>query len=162
MGYTKLFEDIIKSSLWKEDNATRIVWITLLALKDRNHFVRGDLSWIALAGRISEEDCEKALSILESPDPDSHRKENEGRRIVRADGGWFIVNGEYYRRLMSKEELNDYKAEKQRQYRAAKAGLKIDSLPKKGAPLSGEVAAMKALARGDEGEFDRLSEGAAT
>ena len=35
-GYTKLFNSIITSTIWTEDDKTRLVWITMLALADKN------------------------------------------------------------------------------------------------------------------------------
>ena len=61
MGYTKLFEDIVASSVWDEDDKVRLVWITMLALKDRYHFVRGTEKFLGLAARVSAEDCNRAL-----------------------------------------------------------------------------------------------------
>jgi hypothetical protein len=117
MGYTKIFEEIIRSSIWDEDDKTRIVWITLLAMKDRHHFVRGTEEWLRFAARVSSEDCQKALRKLSSPDKNSHSQEEEGRRIKPVPGGWFIVNGEYYTKKLDYASRLEYKASKQAEYR---------------------------------------------
>ena len=35
-SYTKLFSSIITSTIWMEDDKTRILWITLLAMADQH------------------------------------------------------------------------------------------------------------------------------
>lgn len=120
MGYTKLFEDIVASSVWDEDDKIRLVWITMLALKDRYHFVRGTERFLGLAARVSPEDCQRALLKLTSPDPKSRSTENEGRRIRAVPGGWEILNGEHYQRKLSYEERREYNRNKQAEYRKRK------------------------------------------
>jgi hypothetical protein len=120
MGYTKLFEELIASSVWDEDDKTRLVWITMLALKDRKHFVRATERYLALAARVSLDECQRALLRLSSPDPQSHRKEKDGRRIEAVDGGWNIINGEYYSQKLNIQARRAYKAEKQQEYRDRK------------------------------------------
>jgi hypothetical protein len=75
------------------------------------------------------------------------------------EDGWLILNGEYYREMVKKANRQAYQARWQAEKRAKQKMLEGIG---KGVPLSGEDAAMKALARGDEGEFNRLSEGAGT
>jgi hypothetical protein len=96
-GFTKLFNTIITSSIWGEDDKTRIVWITMLALQDADGKVDAAIPGLADMARVSLEDCRKALQILLNPDPDSRSKEYEGRRIKEIDGGWLILNAEKYR-----------------------------------------------------------------
>lgn len=127
MGYTKLFEELIRSSIWGQDDKTRIVWITLLATKDRHHFVRGTDEWLASAARVKPEDCAKALEKLMSPDPKSHCQLEEGRRIKPVPGGWFIVSGDYYAQKLNAAERAEYKAAKQAEYRKRKKENKNDA-----------------------------------
>lgn len=125
-GYTKLFSDIVASSIWDEDDKTRLVWITLLALKDRSHFVRGTVSYLHRVARVSEGECEESLRKLQSPDPNSRSTENEGRRIANVPGGWFILNGEQYQKRLSYEERKEYQREKQAEYRKRKKMVGIE------------------------------------
>ena len=120
MGYTKLFSEIIMSTIWREDDKTRIVWITMLAIRDRWHVVNASVPGLADAARVSIEDCRRALQILSSPDPDSRTKESEGRRIKEVQGGWFVINGELYRNKMSLDERREYNRTKQTEYRRRK------------------------------------------
>ena len=103
MGYTKLFTEIVASSIWDEDDKTRLVWITMLAMKDRRHFVRGTTRYLALAARVTLEECGNALGKLLSPDAKSRTPDNEGRRIIEEPGGWIILNGDKYQGLLSYE-----------------------------------------------------------
>lgn len=117
MGYTKLFEELVASSVWDEDDKTRIVWITMLALKNRDHFVRGTTHYLALAARVTDEDCARALAKLSSADAESHNKEFDGRRVLLVSGGWQIVSGDKYQKMLSVEERREYQRVKQAEYR---------------------------------------------
>jgi hypothetical protein len=97
MGFTKLFSDIVMSTIWREDDKTRIVWITMLATADADGNVNASVPGLADASRVSVEDCRKALEILLAPDPDSRSEEYEGRRIKKIDGGWNLLNYAKYR-----------------------------------------------------------------
>lgn len=119
-GYTKLFGILVGSSVWDEDDKTRIVWVTMLALKDRNHVVPVTDKALAVFARVPYEDCLRALEKFQSPDPSSRTPDNEGRRIKRVDGGWLILNSEKYARMLSKEERREYNTAKQAEYRKRK------------------------------------------
>lgn len=97
MSFTKLDHGIIHSSIWFESLATRILWITILALKDENGFVGASRQGLRNAANISEDEFEKGLLCLESPDKDSRSSDYEGRRIEKIDGGWVVLNHEKYR-----------------------------------------------------------------
>ena len=117
MGYSKLFSEIVMSTIWREPNHVRIVWITMLALKDRFHCVNASIPGLADAAKVSIAECEEALRILLSPDPYSRTVDNEGRRIKKVEGGWAVLNGEKYRNKMSLDERREYQRIKQREYR---------------------------------------------
>jgi hypothetical protein len=100
--YNKLFTKILDSSIWLEPDATRLIWITLIAAMDEDGFVQ--LSAIGnLAGRarVSIEDATKAVQCLESTDS-SGDQEFEGRRIERVPGGWVILNARKYRDMVTR------------------------------------------------------------
>lgn len=102
-GYTKLFSEIVTSSIWSEDDKTRIVWITLLALKDQNGFVPAAIPGLANAARVTVEECEASVKKLESPDKYSRTPDHEGRRIEKVEGGWVVLNHFRYRDCVSKD-----------------------------------------------------------
>lgn len=118
MGYTKLFSSIVASTIWREDDKTRIVWITMLAMKDERHVVEASIPGLADLARVSLKECESALEKLSSPDKYSRNQEHQGRRIEKCEGGWKILNGEYYRQRMSADERREYQKHYHREYRA--------------------------------------------
>ena len=117
MGYTKLFSDIVMSTIWREPDHVRLVWITMLALRDRWHTVQASVPGLADAARVSLESCRDAIKILSSPDPDSRTKDFDGRRIEETEGGWLILNGEKFRQRMSLDDRREYQRIKQKEYR---------------------------------------------
>jgi hypothetical protein len=91
-NWSPLFGNILTSTIWQEPDATRLVWVAMLAMKDANGKVSASVPGLAHVARVSIEDTRKALKTLESPDPESRTKEHEGRRIEKVDGGWIILN----------------------------------------------------------------------
>lgn len=91
-GYTKLFSDIVDSSIWDEDAETKVVWVTLLALSNADGFVRGSVPWLANKARVDVNKCQHALQKLTSPDKLSRTPDNDGRRVEAVDRGWIILN----------------------------------------------------------------------
>lgn len=97
MGFTKLDEGIVHSSIWSEAYSTRILWVTMLAMSDNKGFVASSRSGLVRAANITEAEFDVSITILESPDPDSRSAEFAGRRVKKVDGGWLILNYEKYR-----------------------------------------------------------------
>lgn len=108
MSFTKLFQSITASTIWCEDHATRIVWVTMLAMvENENGYVGASVPGLAAAARVTVEECEVALAKFRAPDKYSRTKEHEGRRIVDADGGWILLNYAKYRSKSKKEERQE-------------------------------------------------------
>lgn len=112
-----MFSSIVASTIWREDDKTRIVWITMLALKDERHVVEASVPGLADMARVTIKECEGALEKLSSKDRYSRNQEYDGRRIEKCDGGWRILNGEYYRAKMSADERREYQRDYHRDYR---------------------------------------------
>lgn len=119
-GYTKLFSSIVTSTIWRETKETKIVWITMLALADRDGVVEASVPGLADLAKVSIAECEAALGVLLNPDPYSRTKDNDGRRIEAIDGGWRLLNHAKYREKLSLEERRAYFAKKQAEYRKRK------------------------------------------
>jgi hypothetical protein len=117
-GYTKLFASILDSTIWREDDKTRIVWITMLAMSNQWGDVQSSIPGLADRARVSIPEAEKALKVLAEPDEYSRTKDHDGRRIQEVDGGWRILNHGKYREKMSQDERREYLARKQREFRA--------------------------------------------
>jgi len=128
-GYAKLFSSIVHSTIWREPMPTRVVWITMLALADKNGRVEASIPGLADVSRVTITECEDALFTLRQPDPYSRSKEFEGRRIEQIDGGWLVLNYSKYRDLLRAEEKREQGAERQRRHRRKKAGLPVDGGP---------------------------------
>lgn len=98
--YNKLFTSILDSSIWLESNATRIVWVTLLAAMDQDGFARfASVRNLANRAVVSNEDAAEAVRCLEGPDEHAPNQPHEGRRIERVEGGWMILNAAKYREM---------------------------------------------------------------
>lgn len=123
-GYTKLFNSILLSTIWSEDDATRIVWITMLAMADRNGVVEAAVPGLAYIARVPVDACQKALEKLESPDEHSRSKDFDGRRIKKIDGGWALLNHAKYRAKLSEDERREYFRIKKQEQRAAVHNVK--------------------------------------
>lgn len=104
-GYVKIFGSILGSSVWSESAATRIVWITMLAMADQNGHVEASVSGLARFANVSPAQCRAAIDALSAPDPDSKSPEFEGRRIEKDEGGWAILNYLKYRDLRSQTQI---------------------------------------------------------
>ncbi len=109
-GFTKLFNTIVTSTIWQEDDKTRIVWITMLAIADASGVVSASIPGLASVANVDTEAARAAIRKLESEDPDSRTKDFDGRRIESIEGGWHILNYNKYRRMLSEEERREYKA----------------------------------------------------
>jgi hypothetical protein len=118
MAYTKLFNSIVTSTIWTEDDKTRIVWITMLAIADKNGEVQGSIPGLARIAAVPVEACRTAIAKFLSPDPDSRTKDDEGRRIEEIDGGWSLLNHQKYREMASKDESREAEAKRKARYRA--------------------------------------------
>lgn len=116
-GFTKLFGSLIHSTIWREPDHVRLVWITMLAIVNRNGVVEASLPGLADAARVTIEECEEALGKLSAPDKYSRSKNHEGRRVQEIDGGWQLLNYESYRKRMSAEDQKEKTAERVRRAR---------------------------------------------
>ncbi len=121
MAYTKLHQSLVTSTIWREPNSTRIVWVTMMALADKNGEVQASIPGLADISRVTIEECESALLAFLSPDPYSRTKTLEGRRIQEIQGGWFLVNHDIYRAMASKEDATQKASERMARHRRNKA-----------------------------------------
>jgi hypothetical protein len=151
--YVKVFQSILDSTVWQENLPTKVVWITMLAMKDRRGYVGASIPGLAKRAGVTLGECEEALQKFLAPDPYSRSTANEGRKIGPAQGGWMVLNHEAYRNKMSAEDRRDYQRVKQSEYRARKKSQR---------ELNHEAAERrfeKAVGEGDEGRADRIVDG---
>ncbi len=116
-GYTKLFASILDSTIWREEDKTRLVWITMLAMSNQWGDVEASIPGLADRAHVSVAEAEKAVEVLSAPDKYSRTKDHEGRRIEEIDGGWRILNHAKYRDKMSQDERREYFRKKQQERR---------------------------------------------
>jgi len=115
--YTKLFQSIVTSSLWSEDSDTCKVWVTLLAMADKNGEVLATIPGLARVCALPIPAVETAIGKFEAPDTYSRTKDDEGRRVQPIEGGWSILNHAKYRKMASKEDQKIKNAERQSRHR---------------------------------------------
>ena len=113
MGFTKLDERILQSSIMAESAITFKVWITLLAACRPNGIAYVSAVYLSSICHLPLSRVEVALARLESPDDHSRSLGDDGRRIQRVDGGYEIINYILYRDA----SLKDAEAERKRLYR---------------------------------------------
>jgi hypothetical protein len=103
MGFVKLHDTILSSTVWAYDAETVKVWITLLVMADSEGIVRTRAPGISHQARIPLDQTERALKIFSEPDDYSSTRDFDGRRIEETDDGWVILNYKEYRKRLSKE-----------------------------------------------------------
>jgi hypothetical protein len=126
-GFVKVYGGrLLSSSLWSECWQARLVFLSMLAAADKDGCVDA-MGTRALARviNLSIEDTEIGLAVLESADPDSRDKAHEGRRVIRTDGGWLVLNRVKYRDLRSERQKQD--AARQARLRARHVGHSVTS-----------------------------------
>lgn len=152
-GFTKLFSDIVRSTIWREPDHVRIVWITMLAIADKHGVVESSFPGLADLAKVGLEQCGAALEVLKSPDEWSRTKVDEGRRIREVDGGWLIINYEKYRNRLSADDRREYQRVKQVEYRSKKKQTRVKH---SSGPLPGETSHAVVEATGDQKAADAL------
>jgi hypothetical protein len=100
-----------------EDDKTRIVWITMLAVADKNGEIQASIPGLARIAGVPVPDVEVAIQKFLDPDEHSRTPDDEGRRIEKIDGGWSLLNHAKYRLMASKDESKTSNAERQRRHR---------------------------------------------
>ena len=116
-GFTKLFSSILFSTVWLEPNHVRIMWITMLALSDKDGIINASIPGLAKAANLKISECKDALKRFQKPDEHSRTPDNEGRRIKTVDGGWLLLNHAKYRGKLKEDKLREQNANRQRRFR---------------------------------------------
>ncbi len=161
-GYVKLFGSILDSSVWREPPMTRLVWLTLLAMSDRDGVVEASVDGVADRAKVPVEAVEAALRCFLSPDPRSKNPANEGRRIERTADGYRLLNYDFYRQKMSADEMRAKNAERQRRFRERQSVTSnVTSRPVTPVTRDNEshdIAEEEAKEEGEEGKTPDCSE----
>lgn len=148
--FALIWDRLLRSSLWiGGSKEARLVWITLLVLKNSEGNVFTSMVGLADAAKLTKDECIKAIEELSQPDPDSYTKDNEGRRIIPIEGGWHIVSHELYR----------FSTDAKRAFWAEQKAKQRESKKQKEARLTHESRQRRhasALERGDLDEAERI------
>lgn len=125
--YNKLFTKILDSSIWLESHATVRVWITLLAAMDEDGFCQfASVGNLAHRAMVTPEECNAAVTVLTNADPNSSDTDHDGRRVLRVDGGWVVLNAGKYNAMVTREkskEANRLRVERHRKRKAGNASV---------------------------------------
>lgn len=90
--YNVPLDQLLRSSVWAQPYATRIVWITLLGQMDDAGFVPlKTIGAVAKRAQVSRAEAQAALAWLQSPDPDNQAQAHAGRRVEPCAGGWQVL-----------------------------------------------------------------------
>ena len=116
-GFIKLFGSLLNSTVWQTALPTKVTWITMLAMSDRDGVVLSSVPGLAKQAGVELADCEEALRVFMAPDPYSTTPDHEGRRIEKIEGGWRLLNHAKYREMQSSQEVREKAAQRQRLFR---------------------------------------------
>jgi hypothetical protein len=145
-SFTKLHASILDSSIWGESHATRIVWITMLAMADADGVVHASVGGLARRAVVSREECEAALATFLAPDPDT-RDGSTGERIATVPGGWHLLNYKQYRERRTESQIaTAERVAKHRRNKAEALPPVTDALP----PVTEHLVTVEAEAEAEE------------
>lgn len=116
--FVKVFSSILDSTVWLTPKHVRLVWMTMMVMADRDGVVEASVPGLANRAGVTREECDEALEMFLSPDPDSRTPDEEGRRIRKVDGGWELINHSKYRDRMNAEERKERDAARKNKKRA--------------------------------------------
>jgi hypothetical protein len=124
MMYEQALGSLIHSTIWREPDHVRLVWIAMIAMANSDQIVEASIPGLADVARVSVDRCEQALERLQAPDSYNVHGDQDGRSVAAVDGGWRIL-GQAAGRL-SAAERRAKAAERQRERRAR---LKAEAQP---------------------------------
>ena len=127
MTYTKLFTSILDSTVWQESLQAKVVWVTLMAMADRDGKVEASIPGLAKRAGVSLGECEEALQKFMAPDAYSRTREHDGRRLEAVAGGFVLLNHAKYRAMMSAEDRREYQRVKQGEYRRRRKDRNLEA-----------------------------------
>lgn len=152
INYSILKSSIIFSTIWMEDSDTRVVWVALLAMRNKDGEVYSSLPGLSHAARVGLDKTAEAVQKFLAPDPHSTTKDHEGRRLVEIPGGWRLLSHEQ----IKAEAATANKTVYMRQYMQ---GLRRQERLSRSLPSAGEAEYMAASRRGaSQTELDQIIE----
>ena len=122
VNWTPLWSDILDSSVWVgTPKDVKIVWVSILALKDVDGNVTASLPAIAKKSELSIPETIKAMEYLLAPDQYSRFPDHAGRRLIPLSGqhGWHVVSHDHYKKKI--QELRTKASNRARQAKLREA-----------------------------------------
>lgn len=110
-------KSLVTSTIWMEDDETRIVWVTLVALGNKNGEVLASIPGLANVARVPVESCRKAVEKLLSPNADAATKDDDGRHLEVIEGGWRLRDNTRLRFLIARDATRASESARKREYR---------------------------------------------
>jgi hypothetical protein len=151
MGYGKHFSSMYTGSMVGSGALVFALMGYVIAnmQPDKKVGFQVELNPVLLAAILGEkeDDVAAAIDFLCSPDPRSRSTESKGRRLERLGQFDFrVINGAKYRAIRDEEMRRE----------SNRINQAIHRIRKKGIPLAGEMAYIKALNEGNEFEAQRI------
>lgn len=140
MGFVKLDDQLGDSSLMACPSDTFKVFFYILSRCGPDGISRTSPTGISAHCFLSLDVVRKAIETLESPDPDSRSKADEGRRIKDVDGGFLVVNYSKYRERGYSSKDSAVRMRRKRERDRAEEKKRIKRQEKKNFPLREEEA----------------------
>jgi hypothetical protein len=153
--YGKIFQRMYQGSMVGSGPVVFAVWGYCIANADpESHLVDLNPALLATIIGTDQESIKSAVEFLGKPDPNSHNKEHEGRRILNTTGfEYFLVSHSHYREITNNQDLRQYFREKKREQRETKRNV-LDSLGQSQDPASASDPCSSLILRGSaEGEL---------
>lgn len=97
--FSSLFSSVVLSVIWCQEPYICKIWVTLIALMDRDGIVRADLPRLAELCHVTEKQCARAIKILTSPDPTNITEPPLGCRLEAVGGGWRMIHHVTYHKV---------------------------------------------------------------
>lgn len=155
-NFALLWGKILDSSIWiKESKESRLVWITMLAMKDFEGKIQASVVGLADRAKVSPDECRTALTIFLSPDPDDTSKVEDGKRIREIPGGWQVINHDLYR--FSTEAKREFWRQSKEEQRSKKRKRKPPIASLSGGNEERENRYVEAHGDGDEAACDAIA-----
>lgn len=105
--WRRLYGDVFDGSMAGRKDAL-VLFMYLISRADDSGFVRRpSLRVVGACTGLTPEEHAKAIEELEAPDPDSRSKAHEGRRILKEDDGWLIVNFSHYQGIQREDQRRE-------------------------------------------------------
>jgi len=142
--YTPIFREVLTSSVWAQEPATRAVWLWFQLSADPEGFVPATVSGVAIGAHVSESEARNAIDWLEARDPDRDPNDpHEGRFIAKVARGWLVLGLEADRERAKEEARKARNRRYMQRRRAADRAVAANDTASTGESESPEVGSPK-------------------